>query len=81
MFLFASVHAQVSLARPSSESIKGANLYVSGIPKTMTQLDMETLFSSVGEIISSRILTESATGLLTICDVFVVLFCVSNCSL
>ncbi|XP_067931936.1 ELAV-like protein 1 [Watersipora subatra] len=54
---------KVSLARPSSESIKGANLYVSGIPKTMTQLDLETLFSSVGEIISSRILTEPATGL------------------
>lgn len=30
----------------------------------MTQLDLETLFSSVGEIISSRILTEPATGLL-----------------
>lgn len=62
--LFGSVYAQVSLARPSSESIKGANLYISGIPKTMTQLDLETLFSSVGEIISSRILTEPATGLL-----------------
>lgn len=62
--LFASVHAQVSLARPSSESIKGANLYISGIPKTMTQLGLETLFNSVGEIISSRILTEPATGLL-----------------
>lgn len=60
--------AQVSLARPSSESIKGANLYISGIPKTMTQLDLETLFSSVGEIISSRILTEPATGLL-VCSV------------
>lgn len=66
LLLFASVcliYAQVSLARPSSESIKGANLYISGIPKTMTQLELETLFSSAGEIISSRILTEPATGL------------------
>lgn len=53
---------QVSLARPSSESIKGANIYVCGLPKSMTQLDLETLFGEIGEIISSRILTDPATG-------------------
>jgi len=52
----------VSLARPSSESIKGANVYVCGLPKSMTQLDLETLFGECGEIISSRILTDPATG-------------------
>lgn len=52
----------MSLARPSSESIKGANVYVCGLPKSMTQLDLETLFGEMGEIISSRILTDPATG-------------------
>ncbi|XP_026476720.1 ELAV-like protein 3 isoform X1 [Ctenocephalides felis] len=49
---------KVSYARPSSESIKGANLYISGLPKTMTQQELENLFSSCGTIIASRILSE-----------------------
>ncbi|KAG8300715.1 RNA binding [Homalodisca vitripennis] len=47
---------KVSFARPSSEAIKGANLYVSGLPKNMAQQDLENLFSPYGRIITSRIL-------------------------
>ncbi|KAI7695208.1 ELAV-like protein 3 [Sarcoptes scabiei] len=50
---------KVSFARPSSESIKGANLYVSGIPKTMTQQELENLFAPFGRIITSRILCDN----------------------
>lgn len=50
---------KVSYARPSSDSIKGANLYVSGLPKHMNQQDLEKLFSPYGTIISSRILHEN----------------------
>ena len=53
---------QVSFARPSSEAIKGANLYVSGLPKHMTQPDLERLFSSCGNIITSRILCDNISG-------------------
>jgi len=53
---------KVSYARPSSEAIKGANLYVSGLPKHMTQPDLERLFSSCGNIITSRILCDNLTG-------------------
>jgi len=53
---------QVSFARPSSEAIKGANLYVSGLPKHMTQQDLENLFSPYGRIITSRILCDNMTG-------------------
>merc|ERR1711994_990514 len=53
---------KVSFARPSSEAIKGANLYVSGLPKHMTQPDLERLFSSCGNIITSRILCDNITG-------------------
>lgn len=53
---------QVSFARPSSESIKGANLYVSGLPKNMSQPDLESLFSPYGRIITSRILCDNITG-------------------
>ncbi|XP_064477104.1 ELAV-like protein 3 isoform X2 [Ornithodoros turicata] len=54
---------KVSYARPSSEAIKGANLYVSGLPKSMTQQDLEALFSPYGRIITSRILCDNITGL------------------
>ncbi|KAL0267960.1 UNVERIFIED_CONTAM: hypothetical protein PYX00_010076 [Menopon gallinae] len=52
---------KVSFARPSSEAIKGANLYVSGLPKNMTQQDLENLFSPYGRIITSRILCDNIT--------------------
>lgn len=54
---------KVSYARPSSEAIKGANLYVSGLPKSMTQQDLENLFAPYGRIITSRILCDNITGL------------------
>ena len=52
----------MSYARPSSESIKGANLYISGLPKAMTQRDLEKQFSQCGKIITSRILYDTNTG-------------------
>ncbi|MGH0182710.1 UNVERIFIED_CONTAM: hypothetical protein FKN15_010255 [Acipenser sinensis] len=54
---------QVSYARPSSASIRDANLYVSGLPKTMSQKEMEQLFSQYGRIITSRILVDQVTGI------------------
>ncbi|XP_018653728.1 elav (embryonic lethal, abnormal vision,drosophila)-like protein [Schistosoma mansoni] len=53
---------KVSLARPSCESIKGANLYICGLPKLMTESDLEKLFHPCGKIITSRILFDSNTG-------------------
>lgn len=54
---------KVSLARPSCEGIKGANLYISGLPKSLTQLDLEKMFNDCGQIITSRILYDQNTGL------------------
>jgi len=54
---------KVSYARPSSEAIKGANLYVSGLPKHMAQPDLERMFACSGAIITSRILCDNITGL------------------
>lgn len=53
---------QVSVARPSCEGIKGANLYICGLPKSLTQHELENLFMSCGRIITSRILYDSNTG-------------------
>lgn len=53
---------KVSLARPSSDSIKNANLYVCGLPKEFSQEDLEQMFNPFGVIISSKILTDPKTG-------------------
>lgn len=66
-FNYFFVNEQVSFARPSSESIKGANLYVSGLPKNMSQPDLESLFSPYGQIITSRILCDNITGKIGLC--------------
>lgn len=42
--------------------IKDANLYISGLPKSMTQKDVEDLFSRYGRIINSRVLVDQGTG-------------------
>ncbi len=53
---------KVSYARPSSEQIKGANLYVCGLTKEFTQEELEKLFAPFGAIISSKILTDPKSG-------------------
>ncbi|PAV86168.1 hypothetical protein WR25_02656 [Diploscapter pachys] len=54
---------EVSFARPSSDTIRGSNLYVSGIPKSMTLNELEGIFRPYGQIITSRILSDPVTGL------------------
>lgn len=53
---------KVSLARPSKDDIKGANVYVSGLPKSLTQPELEAVFRPFGAIITSRILYDNVTG-------------------
>ncbi|XP_037105358.1 ELAV-like protein 1 isoform X3 [Syngnathus acus] len=54
---------KVSYARPSSDTIKDANLYISGLPRTISQQDLEDMFSRYGHIINSRVLVDQASGL------------------
>ncbi|XP_075901375.1 ELAV-like protein 1 isoform X2 [Nelusetta ayraudi] len=53
---------KVSFARPSSDMIKDANLYISGLPRTVSQQDLEDMFSRFGHIINSRVLVDQASG-------------------
>ncbi|XP_061681679.1 ELAV-like protein 1 [Syngnathoides biaculeatus] len=54
---------KVSYARPSSDTIKDANLYISGLPRTISQQDLEDMFARYGHIINSRVLVDQASGL------------------
>ncbi|XP_068449088.1 ELAV-like protein 1 isoform X1 [Clinocottus analis] len=53
---------KVSFARPSSDMIKDANLYISGLPRTLSQQDLEDMFTRFGHIINSRVLVDQASG-------------------
>ncbi|XP_077587016.1 ELAV-like protein 1a isoform X2 [Stigmatopora nigra] len=53
---------KVSYARPSSDTIKDANLYISSLPRSMMQKDVEEMFSRFGRIINSRVLVDQSTG-------------------
>ncbi|XP_061899247.1 ELAV-like protein 1 isoform X1 [Entelurus aequoreus] len=54
---------KVSYARPSSDTIKDANLYISGLPMSMTQKDVEKMFTCFGRIINSRVLVDQNSGM------------------
>lgn len=49
---------KVSLARPSSNEIKNANLYVSGLPLSCSEHDLRILFARFGAIITSKVLYD-----------------------
>lgn len=51
---------KVSYARPSSESIKDTNLYISGLPRTMIQEELEKIFEPFGTIITSRVIFNAS---------------------
>lgn len=51
---------KVSFARPSSNTIKGANLFVCNMPKNWTSDDMTRVFCSCGVVITSRVLSKKA---------------------
>nr|XP_020513440.1 ELAV-like protein 1 isoform X1 [Labrus bergylta] len=53
---------KVSFARPSSDTIKDANLYISGLPRNLSQQDLEDMFTRFGHIINSRVLVDQASG-------------------
>jgi len=52
----------VSFARPSSDTIKGANLYVSGLSKDIISADLTNMLQPFGTIITSRVLCDPHTG-------------------
>lgn len=49
---------KVSFARPSSDNIKNANVFVTNLPNTFTENDVRNLFQSCGDIIQCRLLSN-----------------------
>jgi len=53
---------KVSYARPQAESFKNCKIYVTNLPRTLSDCDVETLFGECGEIIECRVLRHKDRG-------------------
>ncbi|ODN04337.1 Sex-lethal [Orchesella cincta] len=54
---------KVSFARPPSDDIKDTNLYVTNLPRSMTEEHLFTLFAPFGEIVQRKLLVDRYTNL------------------
>lgn len=53
---------KVSYARPSGEEIKDTNLYVTNLPRAITEEQLETIFGKYGRIVQKHILRDKSNG-------------------
>ncbi|KAK5638173.1 hypothetical protein RI129_012468 [Pyrocoelia pectoralis] len=54
---------KVSYSRPPGQDMKYSNLYVTNLPKNVTEEDMDNLFGEFGEIIQRTVLKDKITGM------------------
>ncbi|XP_046673014.1 sex-lethal homolog isoform X1 [Homalodisca vitripennis] len=57
-----SKHIKVSYARPSGENIKDTNLYVTNLPRDITEYNLKKMFEDFGEIVQMNLLKDKETG-------------------
>lgn len=54
---------KVSYSRPPGQDMKYSNLYITNLPKNVTEEDMDNLFGEFGEIIQRTVLKDKITGM------------------
>ncbi|XP_076254436.1 sex-lethal homolog isoform X2 [Rhynchophorus ferrugineus] len=62
-FNFRNKRLKVSYSRPPGTDMKDSNLYITNLPKDVTEQDVENLFKEYGEIIQRTVLKDKHTGL------------------
>lgn len=53
---------KVSYARPQSDDIKETNLYITNLPRTITEEQLDIIFGKYGTIVQKNILRDKLTG-------------------
>lgn len=53
----------MSYARPSGDDIKETNLYVTGLPRDISDTQLEVIFGKYGRIVQKHILRDKLTGM------------------
>jgi len=56
-------YIKVSFARPPSEDIKDTNLFLTGLPEFVTELELEDMFCPYGVVVHRKVLRDYETGL------------------
>ncbi|KAF5286579.1 hypothetical protein FQA39_LY16262 [Lamprigera yunnana] len=54
---------KVSYSRPPGQDMKDSNLYITNLPKDVTEKDIDRIFGEFGEIIQRTILKDKITGM------------------
>ncbi|KAJ8926350.1 hypothetical protein NQ314_021296 [Rhamnusium bicolor] len=54
---------KVSYSRPPGTDMKDSNLYITNLPKDVTEQDVDNLFKDYGEIVQRTVLKDKITGL------------------
>lgn len=62
VFNFFCWYFKVSFARPAGDEIKETNLYVTNLPKTITEDQLDIIFGKYGTIVQKNILRDKMTG-------------------
>lgn len=53
---------KVSFARPPGEEIKETNLYITNLPRNITEEWLDTIFGKYGTIVQKNILRDKLSG-------------------
>lgn len=53
----------MSYSRPPGQAMKDSNLYISNLPRDITEKDLEKIFGEYGEIVQRNVLKDKLTGL------------------
>ncbi|XP_019878166.2 sex-lethal homolog isoform X2 [Aethina tumida] len=60
---FRNKRLKVSYSRPPGTDMKDSNLYITNLPKDVTEQDVDKLFREFGEIVQRTVLKDKVTGL------------------
>ncbi|CAH1723516.1 unnamed protein product [Chironomus riparius] len=53
---------KVSYARPQGEDLRETNLYITNLPRTITEQQLDVIFGKYGQIVQKNILRDKLTG-------------------
>lgn len=53
---------KVSYARPQGEDLRETNLYITNLPRTITEQQLDVIFGKYGHIVQKNILRDKLTG-------------------
>lgn len=54
---------KVSYSRPPGQDMKDSNLYITNLPKDVTEEDIDRIFGQYGEIVQRTVLKDKITGM------------------